>query len=102
MIESATANARVRRRMPNAHPSDIELQGEFDPRLVDVWVSVFEHWPADELPRELGWFLRMAYLQGYADALSERERGALFRRFGMEPPLPGPRREIRSGKGAGS
>lgn len=79
-----------RKRRPAANAwrtrSAADLEAEFDPRLADVWLSVFESWPENaERPEQLGWFLRMAYLQGYGDALSEPQRGALFRNLGLLP-----------------
>lgn len=63
---------------------------EFDPRLVDVWTSVFslDIDPSDLSPA-FGTFLRMAYLRGYQDALVEGERGELLRKLGAPvPPKP--------------
>lgn len=68
-------------------PAAEDLAAAFDPRLADVWLSVFDLWPQGEpIPHELGWFLRMAYLQGYGDSLGERRRGDLFRSLGLVPP----------------
>lgn len=69
-----------------------ELEAELDPRLADVWLSVFENWPG-ELPEELAWFLRMAYVQGYGDALSEQQPGKLLSNLGI--PLPARSKSFR-------
>lgn len=78
----------------NAAPVAVEdsqrLAAEFDPRLADVWLSVFENWPSlSEIPEELSWFLRMAYLRGYEDALCEPVPGRLHHNLGV--PVPGAR-----------
>lgn len=65
-----------------------ELALEFDPRLAEIWAAVFTAEPGLE-PEKIGWFLRMAYLRGYQDALTESRRGELFTSLG----LPIPRRE---------
>jgi len=74
------------------------LAGEFDPRLAEVWLDVFafglEH---GSLPDEFGWFLRMAYLKGYEDAVTESRPGSLYRKLGMAQPA----RKL-SGKGKGA
>jgi hypothetical protein len=60
---------------------------ELDPRLADVWSCLFGlgiH--GTELLEQIGWFLRMAYLQGYEDGLTEPQRGALFAALGIEVP----------------
>jgi len=63
------------------------LAEEFDPRLAEVWLDVFafglEH---GSLPEEFGWFLRMAYLKGYEDALTEPKPGSLYRKLGITQP----------------
>lgn len=61
-----------------------ELEAEYDPRLADVWISVFEMWPGGPVPEQLAWFLRMAYTVGYGDALTE-EAGGLFKNLGLIP-----------------
>ena len=63
---------------------------EVDMRLTDVWSMLFER--GGELDTEfLGWLLRLAYVTGYWDALSEGERGTLCRQLGY--PVPERRRE---------
>lgn len=67
------------------------LELAFDPRLADVWAAIFQcqqsQVEASELPEHIGWFLRMAYLKGYEDALSEPDPGSLFRNLGAKPPM---------------
>lgn len=67
-------------------PSEL-VETEFDPRLADVWFCMIR---AGIEPGALGGmlapFLRMAYLIGYQDALSEEERGSLFISLGLRPP----------------
>lgn len=67
------------------------LSTAFDPRLADVWLFLFGSDPdlVEQAGERLGWFLRMAYLRGYEDALREPRRGELYRRLGV--PIP-PRR----------
>ena len=58
---------------------------EVDMRLTDVWAMLFER--GDEIDTEfLGWLLRLAYVTGYWDALSEGERGSLCRQLGYPVP----------------
>ncbi len=66
------------------------LTAEFDPRLADVWLTVFAS-DADiaSIKQELGWFLRMAYLRGYEDALTEPIKGHLYRKLGVKAPDAG-------------
>jgi hypothetical protein len=61
------------------------LASELDPRLADVWSCVFsiESEPSLE---QLGWFLRMAYLNGYEDGITETTRGKLLEELGMTAP----------------
>lgn len=76
-----------------------------DPRLADVWGALWsweeaargarpEVGPAESAADHPRWseetiatLLRMAYLQGYGDALAD-EPGALFRALGVRPPGP--------------
>jgi ribosomal protein L13E len=65
---------------------------EVDMRLTDVWSMLFER--GEDIDTEfLGWLLRLAYVTGYWDALSEGERGTLCRQLGY--PVPERRREPR-------
>jgi hypothetical protein len=41
---------------------------ELDPRLADVWLEMYTCDFDDEVLEQLGWFVRMAYVQGFADA----------------------------------
>lgn len=62
------------------------LAAELDPRLADVWSCLFSM-EAEPTLEEIAWFLRMAYLNGYEDGLTEINRGALLEHLGM--PVPG-------------
>ncbi|MEO7804320.1 MAG: hypothetical protein ABIS18_08080 [Actinomycetota bacterium] len=63
------------------------LEVAFDSRLVDVWLAVFNSQvDFGDNSQALGWFLRMAYLRGYEDALSEDQPGGLFEELGVKPP----------------
>lgn len=75
------------------------LELEFDPRLADIWLSIFSmELEPDDLLRQFGSFLRMAYLRGYDDALKEPVRGELYRRLGVPvPPDPRPPRKKTKG-----
>ena len=67
-----------------------EVATVVDPLLSDVWTFLWAG--SGEIPPEV--LLRMAYLQGYQDALQESERGAVLRRLGVE--VPPVRRRTRS------
>ncbi|MCA1831887.1 MAG: hypothetical protein ABR548_05385 [Actinomycetota bacterium] len=55
-----------------------------DPLLVEVFAFAWAE--GGDVPPEV--LLRMAYLQGYQDALAEPERGGLLKRLGVQvPPL---------------
>lgn len=74
------------------------LTAEFDPRLADIWLTVFASGTDIEPVKEqLGWFLRMAYLRGYEDALTEPTKGQLYRSLGLEPPMANANRTDRNG-----
>ena len=76
------------------------LAAEFDPRLADVWLSVFAAGvDLDSQIAALSCYLRMAYLRGYEDALTEPERGQLYTNLGLGVPDRPPTRTRRS-KGA--
>lgn len=63
---------------------------EVDMRLTDVWSMLFER--GDDVDTDfLGWLLRLAYVTGYWDALTEPQRGQLARQLGY--PIP-TRREV--------
>lgn len=66
--------------------ASIRLAAEFDPRLADVWLFMFgsDEELAEQGGERLGWFLRMAYLRGYEDALTEPRPGDLYRRLGIK------------------
>lgn len=61
------------------------LASELDPRLADVWSCVFSI-DGEPTLEQLGWFLRMAYLNGYEDGLTETTRGKLLQELGMTAP----------------
>ncbi len=63
-----------------------------DPRLAEVWQLI---WAGEEDPPEesrevseevLAGLLRLAYMQGYADATAEPSAGALYRELGIRSP----------------
>ena len=61
------------------------LASELDPRLADVWSCVFSI-ESEPTLEQLGWFLRMAYLNGYEDGITETTRGKLLQELGMTAP----------------
>lgn len=63
------------------------LAQEIDPRLADVWAFLFQaQLEPDDLARQVGWFLRMAYLQGYEDAVHDPDPWQLYRILGVAEP----------------
>jgi hypothetical protein len=64
------------------------LASELDPRLADVWACLF-NMDSNLSMEEIAWFLRMAYLNGYEDGLTETNRGALLEQLGMAVPRRG-------------
>lgn len=69
-------------------PSTDEIEAEFDPRLSDVWLAVFHADLSEQkLRANLGSFMRMAYLRGYEDALTEPVPGTLHKNLGLRPPV---------------
>lgn len=76
------------------HEARIAL--EFDPRLADVWLSVFASGlDLEGKGEQLGSLLRMAYLHGYQDGLTEPESGALFTKLGLPVPARQPHAKKR-------
>lgn len=70
---------------------------EVDMRLTDVWSMLFEK--GEDIDMEfLGWLLRLAYVTGYWDALSEDDRGSLCKQLGY----PIPERRLDSDRSADS
>ena len=76
-----------------------ELAGEaalvIRPRLADLWGLVWSldaeaEQPGEVLPGTLAALLRLAYVQGYADAHSEQRSGTLYRELGLRIPSGGP------------
>jgi hypothetical protein len=60
------------------------LHLDLDFRLISLWSDA---WEIAELNAEqFGAFLRFAYGMGYRDALTERERGKLYRDHGYSVP----------------
>lgn len=88
--------SKDRSETPPAYTDASRLEAEFDSRLADVWLFLFgtHEGLLEEGAEQIGWFLRMAYLRGYEDALSEPQRGELYRRLGL--PAPPPRGEHRA------
>lgn len=69
------------------HDDLSRISFEVDMRLTDVWTMVFER-AEDGIDDDfLAWLLRLAYVTGYWDSLSEPERGALCHALGY--PVPG-------------
>ncbi len=63
---------------------------EVDMRLTDVWAMVFERGIENLDEDFLAWLMRLAYVTGYWDSLSEAERGALCTSLGYPvPPASG-------------
>ncbi|HVL89149.1 MAG TPA: hypothetical protein VM841_02825 [Actinomycetota bacterium] len=57
-----------------------------DPRLADLWAAI---WSSHDEAIPLGMaaaLLRLAYLTGYQDALTEADRGSLFTALGLPVP----------------
>ncbi|MBW3589687.1 MAG: hypothetical protein KY429_09740 [Actinobacteria bacterium] len=79
------------KRQPMTVDAD-ELAAVFDPRLAEVWATIFTlDADLEEAIAPLACYLRMSYLRGYQDALEETERGSLFRSLGLtlaEPKKP--------------
>jgi hypothetical protein len=73
--------------LPAVGESGTRLAAVMDPRLADVWTCLFAADPdPEELAEQIGWFLRMAYLRGYHDGLTEPETGSLYKELGMRVP----------------
>ena len=65
-----------------------QLATAIDLRLADLWAELFEIDPAKLDAELLAWFLRLAYGQGYTDALREARRGELCLELGYAVPEP--------------
>ena len=94
------------RAMEHAKRLAVEAAAVVDPLLADVWTVA---WQMDPAESEGAWhalavLLRMAYLQGYGDALREEQRGEVFSRLGVNVPAvkPGRSRAGRSRRSSGS
>lgn len=59
---------------------------EVDMRLTDVWSMLFERGEAELDTDFIGWLLRLSYVTGYWEALSETERGSLCESLGYPVP----------------
>lgn len=59
---------------------------EVDMRLTDVWSMLFERGEANLDTDFMGWLMRLAYVTGYWDALTEPERGSLCHELGYPVP----------------
>jgi hypothetical protein len=71
----------------SAEANGIRLATAIDPRLAEVWTTLFAaDLDAADLAEQIGWFLRMAYLRGYHDGLCEPDTGSLYRDLGMRVP----------------
>jgi hypothetical protein len=75
-----------------------------DPRLADLWGLVWSLDPEPDqrgsvLPGTLAALLRLAYVQGYADAHSEQRSGVLYRELGLR--IPGTRRVTAAARKSG-
>jgi hypothetical protein len=68
-----------------AIPTALELlELDLDARLLALW---FEAWTVKEWDQQLAApFFRVAYWQGYSDALTEGRRGCLYRDHGQAVP----------------
>lgn len=53
---------------------------ELDPRLADVWLEMYTCDFDDEVLEQVGWFVRMAYVQGFVDAQEGRRPRCLSTR----------------------
>lgn len=63
----------------------VEAATLIDPRVADLWAALWSGPDALE-PEVVGGLLRLAYLTGYQDALTEEVRGELFRSLGLPVP----------------
>ena len=83
--------------LQEAEASGVRLATTIDPRLAEVWTTLFAaDLDAADLSEQVGWFLRMAYLRGYHDGLCEPDAGSLYRDLGMRVP---PRRRTATRPG---
>ena len=83
-----------------AEANGVRLATAIDPRLADVWITLFAaDLDAADLSEQVGWFLRMAYLRGYHDGLCEQDAGSLYTDLGMRVP---PRRRATATRRPGT
>jgi len=70
-----------------------EIATVVDPLLADIWAFSWSRNRTTDLSQaEVATLLRMAFLQGYRDALEEDQPGGVLRRLGAEVPAPTPAR----------
>jgi hypothetical protein len=69
----------------SSEPTALDLlEVDIDARLLDVWSQV---WMIQEWDEEIvAPCIRVAYWNGYTDALTEEARGSLYRDHGLTPP----------------
>lgn len=78
-----------------------------DPRLADIWQLVWSETDEGRGERNvvpldvLGALIRLAYLQGYADAVTEDDPGAFFSALGVRDPSLSRSKETRRRRGSG-
>jgi hypothetical protein len=71
--------------MQSSNPNALDLLDlDVDVRLAEVWRQTWSY--GEWTLSELGALLRLAYGQGYCDALTEPERGKLCRDHGFAVP----------------
>ena len=87
-VRSSSAVRSPRDVQPTAkHPSPIELlELDIDIRIADLWAEMVEvdEWSVDVVVA----LMRVAYGEGYCDALTEEEPGVLCRDHGDVAPVP--------------
>jgi hypothetical protein len=71
--------------MRHRDPTTLDLfELDIDTRLLSVWAAA---WSRDDISvSEVGPFIRVAYVDGYRDALAEGRRGGLFIDHGITVP----------------
>src|SRR5260370_15825166 len=86
--------------LEGAEANGVRLAPAIDPRLADVWTTLFAaDLDAADLSEQVGWFLRMAYLRGYHDGLCQPDAGSLYTDLRMRAP---PRRRAAATRRPGS
>lgn len=59
---------------------------EVDMRLTDIWSMLFERGTANLDTEFVGWLLRLAYVTGYWESMTEPDPGALCHTLGYPVP----------------